>query len=280
MNSWQTTEQQNREWSGNMKPEKKIVKDLNDKVGPHSIRLKVIEKSNTQISPKSKGLNYQRIVFQDEEVILKVNFTYSENSDDMSNDLTQGGRIRTTLYEDEIAAYENIIYDKMEYDICNAKIKLMPEKYRRDTDHPYQLSFGAQTVITPVEGCKPPAGPEYISIAAIPRIVTTDDRYDILAILIHVEVLREVPHSDGAALPVRELVVMDPSTEQHLIITAWAEIATRECEQLKELVDTFPVVGFTCLKPSYHKGFSVATTSATFIKFNLDGDKAENLRAW
>ncbi|XP_074315214.1 replication protein A 70 kDa DNA-binding subunit B-like [Silene latifolia] len=237
----------------NMKPEKKMVKYLNDTVGPHSIRLKVIEKSNTQISPKTKGLNYQRIIFQDEE----------------------GGKIRTTLYADEIAAYENIIFDKMEYDICNEKIKLVPEKYRRNADHPYQFSFGAQTIITPVEGCKPPIGPEYISIAAIPRIVIANDRYDVIAVLIHVEELREIPCPDGAGLAVRGL-----HAEQPLIIIGWPKIATREGEQLKEMVATFPVVGFTSLKPSYHKDFSVATTSATFVKFNPYGEKAEMLRAW
>ncbi|XP_074300023.1 replication protein A 70 kDa DNA-binding subunit B-like [Silene latifolia] len=156
----------------------------------------------------------------------------------------------------------------------------MPEKYRRNADHPYQLSFGAQTIITPVEGCKPLIGPEYISIATIPRIVTADDRYDVIAVLIHGEELHEIPRPDGAALAVRELIVMDHSTEQPLIITAWSEIATREGEQLKEMVATFPVVGFTSLKPSYHKGFSVATTSATFVKFNPVGEKAEMLRAW
>ncbi|XP_074314232.1 uncharacterized protein LOC141649440 [Silene latifolia] len=209
-----------------MKPQKKMVKDLSERIGPHSIRLKVIEKTNTQISPKNKELHYQRIVFQDEE----------------------GAKIRTTLYEEYIAAYEDVIFDKMEYEICNAKIKMLPEKYRRDDEHPYQLAFGTQTIITPVEGCKPPMGPDYISITAIPRMVTTDDRYDVVDILIHVEMLREVPRADGGILALRELVVMDASTEQSLFITVWAELATREGEQLRAIVETFPVIGFTCLK--------------------------------
>ncbi|XP_074295952.1 replication protein A 70 kDa DNA-binding subunit B-like isoform X2 [Silene latifolia] len=189
-------------------------------------------------------------------------------------------KIRTTLYEDDIAAYEDVIFDKMEYEICNEKIKMLPEKYRRNAEHPYQLAFGAHTIITPVEGSNPPMGPEYISIAAIPRIVIVDDRYDVVAILIHVELLREAPRADGGGLALRELVVMDASTEQPLIITAWAELATREGEQLKAIVETFPVIGFTCLKPSNQKGFSVSTTTSTLVKFNPDGEKAEMLHAW
>ncbi|XP_074295954.1 replication protein A 70 kDa DNA-binding subunit B-like isoform X4 [Silene latifolia] len=175
-------------------------------------------------------------------------------------------KIRTTLYEDDIAAYEDVIFDKMEYEICNEKIKMLPEKYRRNAEHPYQLAFGAHTIITPVEGSNPPMGPEYISIAAIPRIVIVDDRY--------------APRADGGGLALRELVVMDASTEQPLIITAWAELATREGEQLKAIVETFPVIGFTCLKPSNQKGFSVSTTTSTLVKFNPDGEKAEMLHAW
>ncbi|XP_074291436.1 replication protein A 70 kDa DNA-binding subunit B-like [Silene latifolia] len=182
--------------------------------------------------------------------------------------------------EDDIAAYEDVIFNKMEYEICNAKIKMLLEKYRRDDEHPYQLAFGTQTIITPVEGCKPPVGPEYISIAAIPRMVIADDRYDVVAILIYVEMLQEVPQADGGILALRELVVMDASTEQPLVITAWAELATREGEQLRAIVETFPVIGFTCLKPSNHKGFSLSTTTTTFVKFKPDGEKTEMLHAW
>ncbi|KAK9698910.1 hypothetical protein RND81_08G139900 [Saponaria officinalis] len=242
-----------------MKPEKKLVKDLNDKTGPHSIRVKVINKTNTQNSPTNKSINYQRITFQDEE----------------------GSKIKTTLYNDEIKAYEDIIQNQMEYEISNAKIRPMPEKYRTNPeDHPYQLSFGGNTIIKPVEGSKPPLGPEYIPIASIPRTITADDRYDVIGILIYVEPLRQIPRPTGEAVDVREMVVVDPSTEQPLIITAWAELATKEGEQLKEVFESFPVTGFTCLKPSYHKGFSLSTTSSTFVKFNPEGEKAEMLRAW
>ncbi|KAK9756643.1 hypothetical protein RND81_01G111700 [Saponaria officinalis] len=216
-----------------MKPEKKLVKDLNDKTGPHSIRVKVINKTNTQNSPTNKSLNYQRITFQDEE----------------------GSKIKTTLYNDEIKAYEDIIQNQMEYEISNAKIRPMPEKYRTNPDdHPYQLSFGGNTIINPVE--------------------------DVIGILIYVESLRQIPRPIGEAVDVREMVIVDPSTKQPLIITAWAELATKEGEQLKELFESFPVTGFTCLKPSYHKGFSLSTTSLTFVKFNLEGEKAKMLRAW
>ncbi|XP_074320259.1 replication protein A 70 kDa DNA-binding subunit B-like isoform X2 [Silene latifolia] len=242
-----------------MKPEKKLVKDLDDKVGPHTIRLKVIDKGNTQNSPNKRSTHYQRIVFQDEE----------------------GSKIKTILYNDDIGAYENIIQSKVEYDISNAKIRPMPEKYRVSADdHPFQLSFGSDTIIKAVEGSKPPIGPEYVTIAAIPRTNTADDRYDVVGVLLYVEPLRQVPRPSGLPLDVREWIIIDHSTEHPLIITAWAELATREGEQLQEVAESFPIIGLTSLKPSYHKGFSLSTTSSTFVKINPEGEKADMLRAW
>ncbi|XP_074304828.1 replication protein A 70 kDa DNA-binding subunit B-like isoform X2 [Silene latifolia] len=246
-------------FAASMKPEKKLVKDLDDKVGPHTIRLMVIDKGNTQYSPNKRSSHYQRIVFQDEE----------------------GSKIKTILYNDDIGAYENIIQSKVEYDISNAKIRPMPEKYRLTADdHPFQLSFGSDTIIKAVEGSKPPIGPEYVTIAAIPRTNTTDDRYDVVGVLIYVEPLRQVPRPSGLPLDVREWIIIDHSTEHPLIITAWAELATREGQQLQEVAESFPIIGVTSLKPSYHKGFSLSTTSSTFVKINPEGEKADMLRAW
>ncbi|XP_074294048.1 uncharacterized protein LOC141621422 [Silene latifolia] len=114
-----------------MKPRKTLVKDLNDKIRPHSIRLMVIDKGNTQNSPNNKQIHYQRIVFQDEEQA-----------------------------------------------------------------------------------------------------------------------------------------------------TAWAELTTRDFEQLTEVAESFPIIGFTSLNPPYHKGFSLSTTSSTYVMLKSAGDKVDTLRVW
>ncbi|KAK9671297.1 hypothetical protein RND81_12G020000 [Saponaria officinalis] len=216
-----------------MKPAKKLVKELNNKTGPYSIKVKVVHKANAQTSPNNKAVTYQRITFADEE----------------------GSKIKTTLYNDEIEAYEDIIQDKMEYEISNAKLKPMPEKYRTNpSDHLFQLCFTSSTIIHPVE--------------------------DVLGIVIYIEQLRQVTRQTGQTLDVREIVIVDHSVEQPLIITAWADLATKEGETLKDMSESFPVVGFTYLKPFYHKGFSLSTTTTTFVKYNPEGEKADALRAW
>ncbi|XP_074296608.1 uncharacterized protein LOC141626948 [Silene latifolia] len=120
-----------------MKSPKILLKDLTDKSGPYSIRLKVINKTNTHSSPTNKSVLFQRITFQDEE----------------------GSKIKTTLYNDEIEAYEDVIHDRMEYEISNAKLKVVPDKYRtHPDDHPFQLSFTNNTIIQQI-GSNPPPGP-------------------------------------------------------------------------------------------------------------------------
>ncbi|KAK9706960.1 hypothetical protein RND81_07G163800 [Saponaria officinalis] len=168
----------------------------------------------------------------------------------------QGGRIKTTLYNDDIEAYEDVIQDKMVYEISNAKLKPVPEKYRTSPeDHPYQLSFNNSTIIQPV--------PEYIVLASIPRSITLDDRYDVVGIVIHVEQLRSVS-----------------STAQPMVITTWADLAVKEGQALKDVAEPFRVVGFTSLRPSYHKGFSLANYQLHIFKFAPVGGKADALRAW
>ncbi|XP_074299981.1 replication factor A protein 1-like [Silene latifolia] len=194
----------------------------------------------------------------------------------------QGGKIKTTLFNDDIPAFENIIQKRGEYDISNAKIKVMPEKYRRNADDfPYQLSFGADTIIRAVEGTKVPTGPEYLPIDSIPRTVHPDDRYDLLAVLIYVEPLRQIPRSTGPDLDVRELVVFDHSTSQPLIITAWAELATRDSEQLNEkYIANHLHVQITHNVQIAIFGFSLSTTTSTYVMLQPVGEKVDTLNIW
>ncbi|XP_074318423.1 replication protein A 70 kDa DNA-binding subunit A-like [Silene latifolia] len=169
----------------------------------------------------------------------------------------------------------------MEYEISNAKLKPVPEKYRTNPeDHPYQLSFNNSTIIQPVPGSQPATGPDYIVLASIPRTMTIDDRYDVLGIVIYVEPLRTIKRQTGQELEVREIVIADHSTTQPMTVTVWADLAVKEGATVQSMAESFPVVGFTSLRTCYHKGFSLATTNATFFKFDPTGEKADAIRAW
>ncbi|XP_074313490.1 uncharacterized protein LOC141648664 [Silene latifolia] len=260
-----------------MKSPKMLVKDLTDKSGPYSIKLKVINKTNAQTSPTNKSVLFQRITFEDEE----------------------GGKIKTTLYNDEIMAYEDVIHDRMEYEISDAKLKPVPEKYRTNVDdHPFQLSFTNNTLIQQI-GSSPPPGPQYVALGSIPRALRDADRYDALGILIYIDDVRQVPRQSGPTVDVCEIIIVDRSTAHPMIITVWADLVTKECAALRDIVQEFPIIGLTSLKPSYHKEslmsfstllkfgalsfdtrFSLSTTTSTFIKLEPEGEMAESLRSW
>ena len=63
-----------------MKPVKKLVKELNDKVGACTVRLKVISKGNSCVSPNNSATRFQQIIFQDEEVIFFVTLLVKVNT--------------------------------------------------------------------------------------------------------------------------------------------------------------------------------------------------------
>ena len=66
----------------------------------------------------------------------------------------------------------------MEYDITNAMIQPVPEKYwTNSNDHPFQLSFRDNTVVDHVLGSTPYTGPAFMPIANIPRTVMTGQQF-------------------------------------------------------------------------------------------------------
>ncbi|XP_021719159.1 uncharacterized protein LOC110686859 [Chenopodium quinoa] len=96
--------------------------------------------------------------------------------------------MRGTLFGDQIEAFEDALQYLGEYDISAATIKFIDEKWRTDLDQfPYQMTFGSRTVIQPVDPELGPVLPNYQLIAAIPRAVDPDERYDVVGVVLYVE---------------------------------------------------------------------------------------------
>ncbi|KNA06089.1 hypothetical protein SOVF_184330, partial [Spinacia oleracea] len=69
-------------------------------------------------------------------------------------------------------------------------------------------------------------------------------------------------------------------TDQPLIVSAWDELTSIDCQQLNTWTQSFLVVGFTSLRPTTHKGFSMASSMLTIITTSPLGDKTDALRTW
>ncbi|KAH9604973.1 hypothetical protein KSS87_006563, partial [Heliosperma pusillum] len=65
---------------------------------------------------------------------------------------------------------------------------------------------------------------------------------------------RKVPTSYGRESYVLEIVLVDHSSKQPLIVSAWNDLAGSECDKLGSLPEPFNIIRFTALRISTHKG--------------------------
>uniref|UniRef100_A0A803MAQ7 Transposase n=1 Tax=Chenopodium quinoa TaxID=63459 RepID=A0A803MAQ7_CHEQI len=67
---------------------------------------------------------------------------------------------------------------------------------------------------------------------------------------------------------------------QPIIINVWNHLAGSACDKLTVWDEKFMVVGFTAVKPSTLKGFSLSTGMDTQVIYEPKGDRANVLREW
>ncbi|XP_074299647.1 replication protein A 70 kDa DNA-binding subunit B-like [Silene latifolia] len=169
-----------------------------------------------------------------------------------------------------------------QYEIANAPIKPCDEKWRVSaSDLNYQMQFGKPAIVEPVDSSQGIIMPEYRNIAQIPKTADPNDKYDIVSVVLFVEAeARRILRDEGRVICVREIMIIDHSTEQPLLISAWNDLAKDECDLLIQKAEQLQVVGFTALKVSPHRGFSMTTTMSTTIVHSADGDKSRALEDW
>ncbi|KAK9755754.1 hypothetical protein RND81_01G047900 [Saponaria officinalis] len=184
--------------------------------------------------------------------------------------------MKGALFGDQIEGYKDAFVYNGVYEIANAPIKPCDEKWKTNpTNLNYQMSFGRQTVIQTIDEHVGPIVPDYKCISKIPKVVNAAEKFDLLGVVLYVDgAARKVVTSQNRELLVREIVVVDQSSEQPLIISAWNDLAETECALLSGWAEKFKVVGFTALKVSTHKGFSMATTMSTTFIHSPTGDMA------
>lgn len=86
--------------------------------------------------------------------------------------------MRGALFGDQIEAYKDAFVHKGEYEIADAPIRHADPQWKKSEEElDFQMTFGRQTVIQPVNVEAGPILPDYQSIASIPRAGDPDDRY-------------------------------------------------------------------------------------------------------
>ncbi|CAO2814501.1 unnamed protein product [Amaranthus hypochondriacus] len=182
--------------------------------------------------------------------------------------------MKATLFEDDIQAYEDLIQQSKEYMISNPTIRTVDEKYQSKVGE-FQMTFNNRTIIQPT-GSSSASGPTYHALSNIPRIASPYDRYDVLGIVLFVGDVRKVAGAFCQQNSVCEILITDHSSHQPLTISAWNDLA----DFFKEKPVSYPIIGFTSLKVTSHKGFGLSTTMSTTFILTPSGDKAAQLNHW
>ncbi|XP_056698307.1 replication protein A 70 kDa DNA-binding subunit B-like [Spinacia oleracea] len=246
-----------------MKHERVLLSELNSTSTAYKVRVKVIEKGRVTKSPK-KGLLYQQILMEDERTNKVV--------------ASQGYKMRGALFGDQIAAYKDALQHKGTYEIADASFRSADQQWKRDEhEMDFQMSFGRQTVVQPIDPEAGPIVPDYQCLASVPRVGDPDDRYDVLGVVLYVdEEARSVDTAQGCRALVCEIVISDHS-----------DLVEAECDALSSWAEKFVVVGFTSLRATSHKGttipvqgFSLATSISTLIHHDPKGDRPNALTEW
>uniref|UniRef100_A0A803MDH0 Uncharacterized protein n=1 Tax=Chenopodium quinoa TaxID=63459 RepID=A0A803MDH0_CHEQI len=214
-----------------------------NELNSNSKNYSVVEKSRPKTSSK-KGILFQNLLLTDE---------------------------KAALFGEQVESFNEAIVYNGQYIISNAPIKLIEEQWRNNSNElPFQMSFGGQTVVQRVNSEEILDGPMFQSIKSIPRILMPGAKYDVLGIVLYVE---DKVRIINIILIKAENAIMD----QPLVITTWNDLADNACDAISLYAKTFDVIGFTALRPSVHKGFSLFTGMSTEVIYDPKGDKAEIL---
>ncbi|XP_074296490.1 replication protein A 70 kDa DNA-binding subunit B-like [Silene latifolia] len=236
-----------------------FLNDLTISSTNYKVKVKVIDKGRARVS-NATGVLFQGLLLQDD----------------------QGNKMKGTLFGDQVEGFKDaLVYNGM-YEISNAPISAYAEKWRNNpSDLNYQMGFGRQTVVTPLDTETGPPEPAYQCFAQLPRVADRNAKFDVLGVVLFVEGgARKVIVGQDREYTVREIVLADHSNPQPLTIFAWNDLAEDECTLLRTGPRQFKIVGITALKVSPHKGFSMATTMSTTFIHSPTGEKARALAEW
>ncbi|XP_057249654.1 uncharacterized protein LOC104892916 isoform X2 [Beta vulgaris subsp. vulgaris] len=125
--------------------------------------------------------------------------------------------MRGALFGDQVEGYKEAFVYKGEYEIANAPIKPVEEQFKSSSSElDYQMSFGRQTVIQPINTEANPVLPEYQTISSIPKTCDPSEKFDILGVVLYVEEeARTISTAQGRDNLVREIVITDHRALRH-----------------------------------------------------------------
>uniref|UniRef100_A0A803LL40 Replication protein A OB domain-containing protein n=1 Tax=Chenopodium quinoa TaxID=63459 RepID=A0A803LL40_CHEQI len=143
------------------------------------------------------------------------------------------------------------------------------------------MTIGSRTLIQSLDPEGVQVFPKYQSLASIPKVSTKDVRHDILVIVLcAANEPRKIVTTLNKESSVRDLMVIDHSTDSPIKVCTWNDLSGSQCERLVSDSESFRVIGITALRPITRKGFQLESSMSTVIIEYPEGEKAAALTEW
>uniref|UniRef100_A0A803N9P9 Uncharacterized protein n=1 Tax=Chenopodium quinoa TaxID=63459 RepID=A0A803N9P9_CHEQI len=215
-----------------MAPQRKVLDEIDTTTKNFKVKVRVAEKGRPQTS--EKNTRYQCMFFEDDK----------------------NNQMKMTLFGDQILAYWDVISFRGNYEIADVVVRNLDAQWRAKEDGiPFHLSLGSKTVIRSLEPKGESIYPRYQTLASIPSIPIDDDRHDILVLVLYVsKEPRRIVTSSNKETSVRDLMVIDHSTDQPMKVCTWNDLAGEQSESIVSSSESFKVIGITTLRPITRQG--------------------------
>ncbi|KAL2922080.1 Replication protein A 70 kDa DNA-binding subunit B [Bienertia sinuspersici] len=147
--------------------------------------------------------------------------------------------MRGIIFGSDIPLFEQAVVRDGEYEIGDAIISPVAEQYRQK-ENEFQMNFTRRMELIPVS--------------------------DVNGIVLYVGNVRSVNIS-GREVPVRDIMVIDDSTQYPLCLSVWNDLAETDCELYTTWNTSYKIAGFTAMRVKTFSGFTLSSTMSTEIVF-------------
>ncbi|KAK9664379.1 hypothetical protein RND81_14G037400 [Saponaria officinalis] len=123
--------------------------------------------------------------------------------------------MRGALFGDQVDGYKDAFVYNGVYEIANTPINACDPQWKLSpNDMDYQMTFGRQTIIQPMDAAATAVVPQYRTISQLSRFNSGDEKFDVIGVVIYMdEKARTVTTAQQKQLSVREIVIADHSVE-------------------------------------------------------------------
>ncbi|KAL3838866.1 hypothetical protein ACJIZ3_023457 [Penstemon smallii] len=240
-----------------------FIKEVTPALTKWSVKVIVHEKTQPRVSQHG-GRRHQQIVFMDET----------------------GHKVMGVIYEDDIDKLKDDFRVSSTYNISNAKLKRIEDKYNKFS-YPYQWTINRHTLYHEEKSDVIPRSlfkTNFVNLSEIKEKSQPNVLIDILGIVIRKKNPRNFisgPNQHTLRDFFFTMSIFMLHRQKVVVLTLWNTVAVSEGRLIDDAVQPFPIITATALTySSFFEGGSLGSTPATVITVEPPIPEAQKLATW